>query len=401
MALIVIFLMACKKNSPTIAVTGITPLAGLQNTAVTITGTGFNAVDSVRFTGITAIINTLTATQMVVTVPAKASTGNITLYSKGMATTYPSVFTVTSFTTTTLPAANGTFKGLVIANIAADAAGNIYCNTNKDTVYKITSSGVKSMLAIAGAGSTILGGTAVDATGNVYTVGTNDFKIYKITPAGAVSVFAGSGVSGFADGQGTATLFTAPAGIAIDAAGNLYVTDVYRVRKITPAGMVSTFAGGGTAGKVDGLGTAATFGAYGNLMNITIDATGNVYVSEGIYNYSPAAVDYIRKITPAGAVTTTAAVPWGGGPALTSLLAVDADGNIFMPQMIYPPYGNSYFSDPINMVNRTGYSSDFYDLSKLSLYGVGATGITFDASGNMYISAAISSGSAIIKFVFK
>ncbi|TEB40840.1 hypothetical protein D0809_28560, partial [Flavobacterium circumlabens] len=85
-------------------------------------------------------------------------------------------------------------------------------------------------------------GVAVDASGNVYVADTNNHKIRKITPAGVVSTLAGSGIPGFANGTGVAVQFVFPSGVAVDASGNVYVADTnnYMIRKITPEGVVST-----------------------------------------------------------------------------------------------------------------------------------------------------------------
>ncbi|NIP92794.1 MAG: hypothetical protein GWO24_04740, partial [Akkermansiaceae bacterium] len=96
-------------------------------------------------------------------------------------------------------------------------------------------------------------GLAVDAAGNIYLAERDTHKILRIDPAGTVTDFAGSGVAGFADGPGATAQFDHPVDIAIDALGNLYVADElnHRIRKVTPAGEVSTMAGSGLAGFAD------------------------------------------------------------------------------------------------------------------------------------------------------
>lgn len=122
-------------------------------------------------------------------------------------------------------------------------------------------------------------GAALDQAGNIYIADFKNQAIRKITPGGIVSTFV--------------TLSGVPNDIVTDTAGNIYVAEVdYKILKITPAGQVSTFAGTGTQGHVDAIGAAAKF--YGPV-TIAIDAAGNLYV--GDYNN-------FRKITPAGVVTT-------------------------------------------------------------------------------------------------
>ena len=123
-------------------------------------------------------------------------------------------------------------------------------------------------------------GVAVDAAGNVYVADQGNNLIRKISPAGVVSTFAGSGVNGNTNGTGTAASFSQPSGVAVDAAGNVYVADFVNmlIRKISPAGVVSTFAGSGVQGNINGTGTAASF-SYPS--DVAVDAAGNVYVGDG------------------------------------------------------------------------------------------------------------------------
>lgn len=140
-------------------------------------------------------------------------------------------------------------------------------------------------------------GITADASGNVYVTDENNRRIRKISPTGVVTTLAGNGSSISVDGTGTGASFYGMKGIAADASGNLYVAEYNgcKIRKITPAGVVTTFAGSGSAGTVDGTGTAAGFYFP---MAVTVDASGNVYVTQ--------LDNRVRKITPAGVVTSIA-----------------------------------------------------------------------------------------------
>jgi hypothetical protein len=174
------------------------------------------------------------------------------------------------------------------SGIAVDYAGNVFvAEQDGSSVYKITPAGVRTTFASGLRNPT---GVALDASGNVYVAELNAHLIRKYTPTGATNIIlAGSGSAAFADGSGTAASFSYPHGLAVDPLGNVYVADVNsnRVRKITPDGVVTTLAGTGAVSSLNGSGSAATFNAPAG---IAIDPSGNIYVSE-YYGHN------IRKIT--------------------------------------------------------------------------------------------------------
>ena len=121
---------------------------------------------------------------------------------------------------------------------------------------------------------------AIDPSGNLYTAG--NYKIYKINSVGLASVFAGGSAPGAVNGKGTAASFSVSGsqeGMAFDAAGNLYLVDNGNnlIRKISPSGVVSTFAGKGTTGAANGLASPATFNSPAG---IAVDLSGNVYIAD-------------------------------------------------------------------------------------------------------------------------
>ncbi len=240
--------------------------------------------------------------------------------------------------------------------VAADGAGNIYvADAGNDTIRRITAAGIVTTLAgkpgqfgsadATGAAARFDDpeGVAADGAGNVYVADTYNDTIRKITAAGVVSTIAGSaGLSGSVDGVGDAARFYFPAGLAVDGAGNVYVADPYNnaIRKIAPGNSVTTLAGG-QYGHADGIGAAAQFD---HPYDVAVDGAGNVYVAD---NQN----DSIRKITPAGVVTTV-----GGAAAQVG----DADG-VGTAARFYGPAGvavdsggDVYVADSINDAIRVG-----------------------------------------------
>ncbi|TFF34631.1 DUF6443 domain-containing protein, partial [Mucilaginibacter psychrotolerans] len=285
--------------------------------------------------------------------------------------------------------------------VAADAADNIYvADADNHAIRKITPGGVVSTLAGngslgstngtgAGASFNHPAGVAIDAAGNVFVADQKNNLIRKITPTGVVTTFAGSGSAGNLNGTGTGASFNNPIGLCFDAAGNLLVADYSnnQIRKITPAGVVTTLAGTGVAGATNS--TTALLATFKNPMSVTLDASGNIYVADRLNNL-------IRKITPAGVVSTfagsgVAGYADGTGTAaqfnLPTNLKADPSGNIYVTdasnniiRKITPAGVVSTLAGALTagMVNGAGTVARFYN----------PYGLCLDSKGNLYVADA-------------
>jgi sugar lactone lactonase YvrE len=337
------------------------------------------------FNGKTAVVLVATATHLSVKVPVGAGTGPVTVSVSGAAAANGPTFTYIYTTeVTTVNANDGRSAEFGTADnwgVAADAGGNIYSVCIDRKVRRLSSTGILTVFA-GNATLAIINGTGtaasfsfaagmqlgadgnlyvadhatirkvtpdavvtteaivpganfldvvVDKTGNKYATDADRNLIVKITPAGVVSTFAGSGIKASTDGKGTSAAFNFPFGITVDGAGNFYVTDEgsQKVRKITPDGTVTTLAGSGVIGDTNGKGLAASFN---HPSGIVADKDGNLYVADF-------ANAKIRKITPDGTVSTYAGTgdqgEVDGAVASASFwvpqgITIDAAGNIYV-----------------------------------------------------------------------
>jgi sugar lactone lactonase YvrE len=384
-------------------------------------------------------------------------------------------------------------------NVAVDALGTLYvADTGNHVIRKISPSGIVTTLAgLAGASGSVDGfaslarfnspsGIAVDGAGTVYVADSGNHIIRTITPSGLVSTLAGTPqLVGSGDGIGNAAQFAYPTGIAVDAFGRLYVADSLNhavrkiivsggtgnvstisssfgqingiavdsafniyvsdttnqlIRKISSGSVVSTLAGAGSSGSTDGNGTAAKFNRP---QGIALDSSNNVYVADSFNNT-------IRKITPAGDVTTIGGLAGSAGSSdgpgtfarfnLPYGIAVDSGGIIYVadsgnstirrtgnqsaPQITTPPAnatlaigGNASFTVVATGLPAPAYqwqrqavgTTGFVDLANDSTYS-GVTTATLTVSGvtvamtgdqfrvianNLVVPAAVSSAATL------
>ncbi|MBK8477077.1 MAG: SMP-30/gluconolactonase/LRE family protein [Opitutaceae bacterium] len=282
--------------------------------------------------------------------------------------------------------------------IAVDDAGDVFvADSANGAIRKITSGGVVTTLDLSAANPVVNApaGIAVTPDGQtVYFSDRGNNVIRRIVGNGLVTVFAGDPLrSGTTDGQGTAARFFEPAGLARDAAGNLYVADSrnHTVRKLSATGAVATLAGtAGVAGAEDASGLAAKFFTP---RAVAVDTAGNVYVADS-GNHA------IRKITASGAAVTTVAgttersgSATGTGTAaqfdLPAGIAALADGTLYVADSR---------NNAIRKITAAGVVTTFAGVAPASSNGSGTAvrfrqprAVACDSSGNVYVADTLNS----------
>ncbi len=240
-----------------------------------------------------------------------------------------------------------TLAGIGPVDIAIDGAGNLYiADQSNNRVRKVNSSGIITTIAGNGtygtgdggpallAGLYTPSGIALDLAGNIY-ISEYGCRVQKISTSGIITTVAGSNFCSHSGDGGLATLagFDSPSGIAVDAAGNIFISDspVNRVRKVNTSGIISTYAGDGT-NVSGGDGGPATSAQISSPLGLEVDAAGNLYITDS--------GAHIRKVITNGIISSVvgngiSSFSGDGGPAtLASIqvprnIAIDGAGNLF------------------------------------------------------------------------
>ncbi len=295
-------------------------------------------------------------------------------------------------------------------SVAVDAAGNIYIADYIDNrIRKVSTSNI--ITTIAGTGTPGLSGDgglavnaklnnpagiSVDASGNIYIADFSNNRIRKINTSGIISTIAGyTTAAGFSGDGGIATSaqLSGPNGVVADAAGNIFIADYYnnRIRKINTSGFISTIAGTSTAG-YSGDGGPATAAKINAPAAIIKDASGNIYFAEYLNHC-------IRMIDPSGTISTFAGTggvsgfSGDGGPATSAKLfdpaglIMDAAGNMFIADSYNNRIRKVNVTGNISTICGTGVAGYSGDAGLAALAKIyRPNGVATDASGNVFIA---------------
>ena len=408
--------ISCKKEDEkivtpikTIIINDVSPSSGVKNTLVLLTGSGFSEVlanNTVILNGKTCLVIEGTASELIVSIPPSAGSGKFNISAEGATGTSPNfeflyTYTVSNFAGNgTVGSTNGQGPNASFNSpfgMDTDAEGNIYvCDAVSQKIRKIDPNGMVSTFSGSGTAGNSDGAASVaqfnypsfisvDNAGIAYV--TDEHSVKKITPNGTVSTIAGSQEYGFVDNAlGAEARFSLPAGVANDGSGNLFIADYesHRIRKIISLGLVSTSAGSGVSGFINGSLLEATFN---HPLSLAFDGSGNLYVGD-YANFS------VRKISPQGLVSTYAGNGQFGdldGQGIEAQfngvlgMTFDAIGNLYLVDAgnrkikkvtpngtVSTVAGNGSIGDVIGNGNQAEFTS---------LYG-----IAIDADGNLYVS---------------
>ena len=272
----------------------------------------------------------------------------------------------------------------------SDSTGAIYASDGYAKIYKISSRG--DVIVFAGTDLGFSGdngpaasakfygltGIAIDALNNVYVADTYNQRIRKISPSGTITTIAGNGAIGFGKDNIPAlqSPFEFPSGVEVDAAGNIYVSEIFRIRKINTDGTITTIAGNGTT-PTDG---PAISSGIGSLVALAIDKASNLYLADADFNM-------VRMISPSGRISTLAG---------STLAGFAGDGSYGFKTLLHAPVGiavdaqsNIFVADELNHRIR--------EITALGLVSTVAGASHFGGDGGPATAALVHRPESVIK----
>jgi trimeric autotransporter adhesin len=302
------------------------------------------------------------------------------------------------------------------SSVTVDGEGNLFiADAGNNRIRRVAPSGIITTLAgngtkgFSGDGGAATSahlngpqGVAVDGAGNLFIADTGNNRVRTVSPAGIVTTLAGDGTSGFSGDGGPATSaqLKEPSSLAMDGAGNLFIADTLnqRIRRVSPSGIITTMAGGGTLHGSSGDSGPATSAQLNHPTAVAVDSAGNLFIADS-------SAYRIRRVSPSGIITTVAgggALPNAsadGGPATDAALffptgmSIDRAGNLFIATSSLENGNNT---ERIRKVSTDGIITTVAGTGSYGFSGDGGpatdaelnapSGLAVDGAGNVYIA---------------
>ena len=292
--------------------------------------------------------------------------------------------------------------------VATDAFGNTYFTTGYNCVFRLDANRKLSRVAgncrtgyLGDSGNALNAelnnpqGIALDALGNLYIADQGNQVIRKVTPSGIITTFAGNGTAGYSgdNGQATGAELNSPQGVVVDPAGNVYIADSgnHRIRMVNTSGIITTIAGSSSPG-TGGDGGAATAATFTDPTNLALDSKGDLYITD-------TGASVVRMINTSGTIshiagTGSATYNGDGQPAVSAALSVpqglalDAAGNLYIADtgnhsVRVIAVGGDIATYAGNY-QRFGDTGDGGPATAAELFS--PTGVATDYAGNLYIA---------------